>query len=191
MFGGHSRLLAKGARAEGVIVKAHAVQGQMTVDPGYEIVVRAKLADGSTTEFTEGRMIGCLFPQEHGSVYVGRVVPVRYDESDHSKITVDRPAIEAAQKQADTAQQAQLNAQVANLGQAGAPGLGGGGDLQAQLLAAAGMNSGSVIDLRSAAPGGSAPDPVARLEKLAALKQQGLLTDAEFEAAKAKVLGES
>jgi outer membrane protein OmpA-like peptidoglycan-associated protein len=34
-----------------------------------------------------------------------------------------------------------------------------------------------------------APDPIAELERLAQLKQQGILTDEEFAAAKAKVLG--
>ena len=33
-------------------------------------------------------------------------------------------------------------------------------------------------------------DPVAKLEKLSALHKQGVLTDEEFQAAKAKVLGE-
>lgn len=37
------------------------------------------------------------------------------------------------------------------------------------------------------APAGA--DPVAELQKLATLKQQGVLTDAEFTAAKAKLLG--
>jgi len=59
------------------------------------------------------------------------------------------------------------------------------------VLAAAAQNPGAVIDLRAPSPDGSAPDPVERLAKLAALKQQGLFSDAEFEAAKAKVLGES
>ena len=34
-------------------------------------------------------------------------------------------------------------------------------------------------------------DPVEHLSKLAELKQQGLLTEEEFTAAKAKILGES
>ncbi len=36
---------------------------------------------------------------------------------------------------------------------------------------------------------GAAPDPIAQLERLAALKASGALTDAEFAAAKAKLLG--
>jgi Short C-terminal domain len=39
------------------------------------------------------------------------------------------------------------------------------------------------------APAAPAADPIAQLKELAALKDQGILTDAEFEAQKAKVLG--
>src|SRR5207248_2016913 len=64
-------------------------------------------------------------------------------------------------------------------------GLGDSGDLKPQLLQMAAQNPGSVIDLRSS-PGSAEPasDPAERLEKLAALKDRGLLTDAEFAAAK-------
>jgi hypothetical protein len=40
-----------------------------------------------------------------------------------------------------------------------------------------------------AAPASPPPDPVAQLKDLADLKAQGVLTDAEFEAQKARVLG--
>jgi hypothetical protein len=40
-----------------------------------------------------------------------------------------------------------------------------------------------------AAPAGGGVDVVAELQKLAALKDQGILSDAEFSAAKAKLLG--
>jgi len=40
------------------------------------------------------------------------------------------------------------------------------------------------------APAAAAPvDPIAQLKELAALKEQGVLTDAEFAAQKAKILG--
>jgi hypothetical protein len=38
------------------------------------------------------------------------------------------------------------------------------------------------------APVAAAPDPIEQLQKLAELKNQGILTDAEFEAQKAKIL---
>jgi Short C-terminal domain len=40
-----------------------------------------------------------------------------------------------------------------------------------------------------AAPAAPAADPIQRLKDLAALKEQGILTDAEFAAQKAKILG--
>jgi hypothetical protein len=39
------------------------------------------------------------------------------------------------------------------------------------------------------APAAPAVDPIAQLKELAELKQQGILTDAEFAAQKAKILG--
>jgi Short C-terminal domain len=40
-----------------------------------------------------------------------------------------------------------------------------------------------------APPAPAAADPIGQLKELAALKQQGILTDAEFAAQKAKILG--
>jgi hypothetical protein len=39
------------------------------------------------------------------------------------------------------------------------------------------------------APAAAAPDPIDQLKELAALKEQGILTDEEFAAEKAKILG--
>ena len=39
------------------------------------------------------------------------------------------------------------------------------------------------------APAAAPADPIAQLKELAALKEQGILTDAEFAAQKAKILG--
>jgi hypothetical protein len=40
-----------------------------------------------------------------------------------------------------------------------------------------------------AAPAPAAPDPIEQLKELASLKEQGILTDEEFAAEKAKILG--
>ncbi len=42
---------------------------------------------------------------------------------------------------------------------------------------------------RRPAPAAAAPDPIAQLTQLAALRDSGALTEAEFEAQKAKILG--
>jgi hypothetical protein len=59
---------------------------------------------------------------------------------------------------------------------------------QAAMQAAAEQAVAAAQPPPAAAPAGG-DDPVAQLERLAALKQQGILTDAEFEAQKAKILG--
>lgn len=58
---------------------------------------------------------------------------------------------------------------------------------QAQQAAAA--QSAAAPPPPPAAPAGGGVDVVAELQKLAALKDQGILNDAEFAAAKAKLLG--
>ena len=195
MFGRDKKLYSQGAQTEGVVIKQAAANDRIH----YRIVVRAKFADGSTTEFSSHM----LDFHDVGYLFQGSVVPVRYDPSDHSKITVDVPALVERQKQANAAQQAQLDAEVAHLGEPAAEtpggpgaqvveGLGGDGDLKAQLLRMAAQNPGSVIDLRSSqSPAEQASDPADRLAKLAELRKQGLLSEEEFTAAKAKILGDS
>ena len=196
MFGSHKKLYATGAQTEGLVVK------RIDDDQNriwYHVVVRAKFPDGTATEFKSHR----LAHSDVGELFEGSVVPVRYDAADHSKIVLDIPALEASHNQATAAQQAQLDGQFAHLGEPGAQtpsgpaaqvlaGLGAGGDLKAQLLQMAAQNPGSVIDLRSSRPPAEQPsDPIERLAKLADLKERGVLTDAEFAAQKAKILGES
>ncbi len=192
MFGGKKKLYAEGAQTDGVVIKEAWSNDRIH----YQVVVRAKFPDGSTTDFRSGY----LDVHDVGGLHQGSVVPVRYDASDHSKLALDVPVLEERQKQASAAQEAQLDAQVAQLGgqPTGEPaaqdlaGLVSGGDLKAQLLRMAEQNPGSVIDLRSSQSSAEqASDPADRLSKLAELKQQGFLTDEEFTAAKAKILDES
>ncbi len=161
MLGAHKKLYTEGAQAEGQVIY---FGWESSACWNYHLTVRMKLPDGSSKEFKTGR----INKDDYGTLFEGAVVPVRYDPTDHSKVALDLPALKARQAQSNAAEQGALDAQFANLGTAGA-----------------------VIDPRSPSPDGSAPDPVERLAKLAALKQQGLLSDAEFATAKAKVLGES
>jgi len=55
-------------------------------------------------------------------------------------------------------------------------------------LGASGISGVQVVSTQQAAAG--QPDPISQLEKLAALRQSGALTDAEFEQQKRRILGE-
>jgi hypothetical protein len=55
-------------------------------------------------------------------------------------------------------------------------------------LSASGISGLQAVSTQTAASG--QPDPISQLEKLAALRQSGALTDAEFEQQKRRILGE-
>jgi hypothetical protein len=189
------KLWTEGAQTEGVVVKVW-----WYADPiqHYGVVFRVKFPDGSTTDVKKR----VLYVSDVGSMSEGDSVPVRYDPSDYSKVVLDEPALEAPVKAAKAAQGARVDAALAHLGEPGSgssdeagiqalSGLGNTGDLKAQLLRMAAENPGSVINLSSGSPGQSVSNPEDRLAKLADLKERGLLSDDEFTAAKAKILGES
>jgi hypothetical protein len=113
----------------------------------------------------------------------GQTIPVLYDPQDHDKIIVDYSP-EAQQGAAfSTAgidpnqigqlmQQAQQMQAQAGQMQAGMPGMG------------------QVPGMAPQPPAQPQADPVEQLEKLAKLKESGALTEAEFEAEKAKILSQ-
>ena len=114
----------------------------------------------------------------------GQTVPVLYDPSDHDKIIVDYSP-EAQQSAALSAAGVDPNAIGQLMEQA------------QQLRAQAGqVQPGQIPDISkmglpgmaSQAPAQAGPDPVEQLERLAKLKESGALTDAEFQAEKAKIL---
>jgi Short C-terminal domain len=108
----------------------------------------------------------------------GQTVPVLYDPNDHDKIIVDYSA--DAQQNAAFASAGIDPSQIGQLMQ------------QAQQMQA-GMGQmpavGQVPGMAPQQPAQSQADPVEQLEKLAKLKESGALTEAEFEAEKAKILG--
>jgi Short C-terminal domain len=112
----------------------------------------------------------------------GQTVPVLYDPRDHDKLIIDYSP-EAQQSAAlsaagvDPSQIGQLMQQAQ------------------QLQAQAGQMQDGMPDMGQK-PGMAQPppaqpqaDPVEQLEKLAKLKESGALTDAEFQAEKAKIIG--
>jgi hypothetical protein len=110
----------------------------------------------------------------------GQTVAVIYDPADHGKLILDESpdavqgaALAGAGLDPNTIQDAMKAAQ----------------QWQQQGAALQAGQFGGMPQAPAAAP--AAADPVAQLEKLQALKEKGALTDAEFEAEKAKILGGS
>ena len=112
----------------------------------------------------------------------GQTVPVLYDPQDHDKIIVDYTP-EAQQGAAfaaagiDPNQISQLMEQAQQM------------QAQAGQMPGGMPGMGQVPGMTPPAPAQPQADPVEQLEKLAKLKESGALTDAEFEAEKAKILG--
>jgi Short C-terminal domain len=160
---GHKKLYSEGALTEGLVVH----RSDTADGINYHLTIRVRFPDGTTTEFKKW-----LDWHDVGEFTVGSVLPVRYDRSDHSKVVLDVPALEERHAKTAAAQTAELDAQTARLGEPSFE------------------HPGSAVDLSS---GSSRPasDPLDRLTKLADLKERGALSDDEFAAEKAKILGES
>ncbi|MGZ5333574.1 MAG: SHOCT domain-containing protein [Solirubrobacterales bacterium] len=103
----------------------------------------------------------------------GQALAVIYDPEDHDKIMLD------------DSPEAQQSAALAGAGiDAGAIGDAVANAQKMQQQAMQGGGAGMTFGAPAAA------DPVAQLEKLQALKEKGALSDSEFEAQKAKILGQ-
>ena len=112
----------------------------------------------------------------------GQTVPVIYDPSDHDKIIVDYSP-EAQQSAALSSAGIDAGSLSALMSQAQ--------QMQAQAAQMQpGMGMGQVPGMAPQAPAQPQADPVEQLERLAKLKDQGALTESEFEAEKARILGQ-
>jgi hypothetical protein len=149
------------------------------------------------------------FPRENGKVKPGLLFPVLYDPDDHDEVMYDPAPMDDAQIAALTMEsrgldrlipqglgtseefirqwQADPKAQREEIRRAAAAGQAPAGAVSPEMLAA--MQAAALWAAPQAAPG-PAPDPVERLAKLADLRDRGALTDAEFEAQKARILSE-
>jgi Short C-terminal domain len=168
----HHKLLKEGEQGQGVVTKRRD-QGTESGPRGYGILYEVqghiKFPDGTESGF-RSELLNSL---KVGSLDEGRVVPVRYDPADHSKVVLDVVALEQGHSAAEAASVNQAErARQERIAQA-----------DARLARA----SGSAHH----APAAEAPpDPLDTLRKLADLHKQGVLTDEEFQAQKRKLLGE-
>ena len=124
----------------------------------------------------------------------GSVVAVVYDPDDHDKIMLSEdPAAVTQATLSSAGMSADQMGLVTQLQQASAAGMSR--EAMADMARQWGQAHGATIIDGSGALSGVAPaapeNPVDQLEKLADLRDRGILTDAEFEAQKAKILSQS
>ena len=141
-----------------------------------------------------------IFASLEGRLQPGNTVPVRYDAGDRTKIVLDMPALQKEIYSQWPGEQATVPDELA-----GALGSGPLADilqqasqdpegLRARLQAQGSGASAFVVTGAGVAPLGGAPaaqqtDVADQLTKLADLRDRGVLTAAEFEAQKQKLLG--
>jgi hypothetical protein len=130
----------------------------------------------------------------------GQKVVVRYDPEDHENVDIDREqtvALAFAPLRAMTAQTNEMTSRLGNMNDLLATvreaqaASGGDREKLAEALRAKLGAQGVVVESADVAGPAAGDDPtISALERLAALHASGALTDAEFAAQKARVLGE-
>jgi hypothetical protein len=93
----HHKLLRDGEQGKGVVTKRHdqAVEsGTNAFSILFKIEGHITFLDGAQTEFKSE----WLSSHKVGDIREGTIVPVRYDQSDHSKVVLDVVALEEKKK---------------------------------------------------------------------------------------------
>jgi hypothetical protein len=201
MFDEHKRLEKKlrknGARAMADVTTAHKTFEEGTTD-GLEVGL-----DPSRTLKWHYRFDVRVAPQQgspfeasfHGStrhpVQVGDQLPVLYDPHDHDKICIDHEHLDEVT--AGTGIRIQVvsreDGSIRTV-HAGEEISAGGRTIQVNSGGGIRITSSSTATSSATTSGPGDMDRIEALERLAALHEKGALTDAEFAAQKAKLLGE-
>jgi Short C-terminal domain len=204
MFG-KKNLLRDGVATQGVLIESEGgMHDRLDAQSRYRVKIRVQFDDGTTGEFSAKLHVSC------GIHYEGVVVPVFYDPDDRSRMEIDEPALQArhdagaAQVKANAIARGEAAAGMSAAGATapppGPPADGVLGILETSIrIAERKGDAAEVARLRAKlaehergsapTPAGATADPIDRLQKLADLHDRGALTDAEFAAEKAKVLG--
>jgi hypothetical protein len=157
--------------------KGHAItHGNEAVVTNTEMILKTTLtvrpADEPEFEWT-GKL---RFPQL-GVPGPGHKLAVLYDPEDHEKLMLDE------------SEEAQINLIAEATGASAADIAAFNRDPEAAVDAIIARQGGSGWDQDTAAPAAAAEDPITQIERLGELKAKGLLSDAEFEQEKARILG--
>ena len=126
-------------------------------------------------------VIQAPFPASEGGPSLGRLIGVVYDPHDHKRLAIDPTAQTATFGQMQAGLQQHIVEESLSRGTGGAVFMGG--------KWITGGPPGQAASPAAPAPAAGSSSLAGELEKLASLRDQGALTEAEFQAQKAKLLG--
>jgi Short C-terminal domain len=191
MFG-EKKLLREGMEARAVVLKAdYRWDGMGGTHHIYRVELRIRFDDGSTAELHTK-----LDRNQVGEYGQADIIPVRYDATDHSKIVVDVPALEAEFQRSQVTREAEKASRIARSeAKLAGPAAERGGPTPAtaQDTPASGGTAAAVEFLKSAmhemSAAGAAQDSVEeRLAKLQRLRDGGVLSTEEYAAQRQRIL---
>lgn len=100
----HRHLLSSGAQGQGVVSRHDTIAtSQFGAESLYSVHVLFRFPDGTETEISQG-----CSRDKVGILEVGEKVPVRFDPTDHSKVVLDLPALEARHQEKAAAAKAAM-----------------------------------------------------------------------------------
>lgn len=171
-------LQASGGKPASAMIKATKAGRKWKEDPS-QIVWKVTLRVTPDGAAPFDAVIRAPFPASEGGPSMGRLIGVVYDPNNHGRLAIDPNAPVASFGQVQAGMQQHIIDQAMRSSTGGAIFTGGrwiqGGP------AAQPASTGT--------PPAAAPSLAGELEKLASLRDQGALTEAEFQAQKAKLLG--
>jgi Short C-terminal domain len=188
----HRKVLKNGVPGQATIVEMGALDRDSTM---FNLPMTLQVhVEGWTPYEVEGQWM----VSAKDTVGLSGAIPVKVDPDEHDKVAIDWDGVRANYEQHVAARQQAL----AQGGLGGLGALGGANvidlsdnpDAAAQVMQALGLGGADVGFGQP--PAGQQPpsaddDPIARLERLAALKASGVLTEEEFQQQKRRILGES
>jgi hypothetical protein len=183
----HRKVLKNGVPGQATIVEMGALDRDSSIC-NLPMTLQVHV-EGWTPYETEGQWM----VKAKDTVGLSGSIPVRVDPDDHDKVAIDWDGVRANYEQ-------HVDARRQALAQGG---LGGANvtfqsqeidltqnpEAAARVMQALGL-SGANVGFGQQSPAGD-DDPIARLERLGALKASGVLTEDEFQAQKRRILGES
>jgi hypothetical protein len=199
MFGKSSkrtqeRLEASGVRADATVleVSSHGLAishngGSLVSDTEVSVKLRLRVEPPGESSFElekKLRFAQLAMPSE------GQRLAVIFDPADHDTLMLDENPVAVAGSMLSGAGRPPEQVDLVQQLMASALGGASSADTQAIAMRYAEDHAGATVIVPGAAmPGAGPPDPVELLTRLADLKEKGLLTDAEFAAQKARILG--